>query len=713
MNLKIINEFLIETRGHKKLEKLAAESKVRIQKLLTSETMDEPENHDNMIEINGVFLDEWQNDALNALLAEKHLIIDAPTSAGKTRVIEAFLDYQLKKKSGRLIYTCPVKSLSNDKYREFCEKYGVENVGINTGDYKENLSAPIILATLETYRNSLLGIEPNISRHTVVYDEYHYLQDESRGSAWEESLILTPRGSQLILLSASVPNCQEFADWISQLTKVETTVIRVKTRPVPLINLIYTKFGYILDELLKLTPHESHRLIGKLRQQKRYFSKHQLQELYQDACVPVRAALNLQLGPIVVYAGRRGDTENLAIKLSGQVKAFDDHQRKQLSERINTLSGWQYVPDQLKKIILRNGVAYHHSGLILPGRIAIEILLKEGFLQVCVGTMGISIGVNFAVRSAMVFDESRPGESGETVYSNTEIMQMLGRAGRRGFDKNGFSLWLNIGRFALQKPKERENCRSSLRIDPITVLGILGHNPNADHLYSFYKKSFFVKNLPQQAQKHIKNDIRHILKHLIKTGALKENLPTEFGNLARHFPQAGGLIIASFIANKQFTSETFKNYTQLCACFCSTHFKDISKTHANIDFLNRLNIDTLIEEFYPKYLFADLYDEVKSFDHYSRKSSSEMVFREFNMGAASIVAHWLDPNTTWEELVQTHSSKFFSDGDCMNVLFRFLTFLQSLMRLEHIEDGRLAMKAQTYFELLMRDPLDARIQVIS
>lgn len=712
MTSKIINDFLIGIRGHRKLEKLVEDSKSKIQKLIEANSYPEQDTLESKLEIDGLLLDEWQNDALNALLAGKHVVIDAPTSAGKTRVIEAFLNYQLKR-SGRLIYTCPVKSLSNDKYREFCEKYGVENVGINTGDYKENLSAPIILATLETYRNSLLGIEPNMTRHTVVYDEYHYLQDESRGSAWEESLILTPRGSQLILLSASVPNCQEFADWITELTKVQTAVIRVTKRPVPLLNLIYTKFGYIIDDLLKLTPHESHHLIQKLRQNKRFFSKHQLQEMYQEICLPVRTALNLHLGPIVVYAGRRGDTENIAMKLAGQIRGFDDLIRKKITERIETLHGWPYVPDQLKRIILRNGVAYHHSGLILPGRIAIETLLKEGFLQVCVGTMGISIGVNFAVRSAMVFDESRPGESGETVYSNTEIMQMLGRAGRRGFDKNGFSLWLNIGRFASQKPRDREDCRSSLRIDPVTVLGILGHNPNVDHLYSFYKKSFFIKHLPHQAQKHIKHDIRHILKHLLKIHALEDNSPTEFGNLARHFPQAGGLIIASLIAEKKFTFETFKNYTQLCACFCSAHFKDIPPKHANIDFLKRLQIDDLIDEFYPTDIFSELYDEVKSFDHYTKKSSTQLVFREFNMGAASIITHWLDPNTTWEELVETHSSKFFSDGDCMNVLFRFLTFLQSLMRLEHIDDGRLAMKAQTYFELLMREPLDARIQFIA
>lgn len=716
MTLQIINEFLVGIRGHKKIEKLVSESKEKIHALLSNKVdvvQTAPARAERVYATpNGILLDEWQHKALLALLAGKHVIVDAPTSAGKTRVIEALLEYQLKK-DARLIYTSPVKSLSNDKYREFCEKYGAHNVGINTGDYKENLGAPIILATLETYRNSLLGIEPNISRHIVVYDEYHYLQDESRGSAWEESLILTPHGSQLILLSASVPNCQDFAAWITELTKIEAEVIRVTKRPVPLIHTIYTKFGYILADLLNLTPNEAHRLTEKLRQHKKPFSKFRLQEMYQEICTPIKDALSLGMGPIVVYAGRRGDTENIAFKLSSQLKAWGDKSsRERLLARVATIHGWQYVPEQLQKIILRNGVAYHHSGLILPGRVAIETLLKEGYLQVCVGTMGISMGVNFAVRSAMIFDQSRPGEGGETVYSNTEIMQMLGRAGRRGFDINGFSIWLNLGRFALQQPRDREDCRSSLKIDPVTVLGILGHNPNVDYLYAFYKKSFYVKSLSNQSQKNLKSDIRHILNHLVKIGALDNDHPTELGHIARHFPQAGGLIIASLIANEQFTSVTFEKYIQLCASFCSAHFKEIPKEHADVKFINGLNIFDLIDEFYPKKLFDEFYDEIKNFDHYSRQTISRLVFREFNIGAASIVHQWLNPNTTWEALVETHGSKFFSDGDCMNVLFRFSTFLQSLMRLEHIEDGKIAIKARKYFEILMREPLDARIQVV-
>ncbi len=711
MTIKLINEFLVGIRGNKKLTQLAQHSEDRIRALSAPDYID-PDASDEPVysTSSGTLLDKWQYDALTSLLNGNHVIIDAPTSAGKTRVIEAILDYQLKKEV-RLIYTSPIKSLSNDKYREFCEKYGSHNVGINTGDYKENLGAPIILATLETYRNSLLGIEPNISRHLVVYDEYHFMQDESRGSAWEESLILTPPGSQLILLSASVPNCDEFAEWITDLTKIQTDVIRVKKRPVPLAHAIHTKFGFILSDYLNLTKNETDKLVQKLKQHKKPFSKARVQEEYQEVCHPIKDALTLEMGPIVVYAARRGDTENIAVKISGQLRVWDARARKKLEDRISTLNGWSYVPEKLRKMLLRTGVAYHHSGIILPGRVSIETLLKEGYLRICVGTMGISMGVNFAVRSALIFDQTRPGEGGQMVYSNTEIMQMLGRAGRRGFDQNGFSLWLNLGRYALQHPREREDCRSALKIDPVTVLGILGHNPNVKYLNNFYKKSFFIKSLSHHAQQSIKNDLRGILSHLEKIDALKNEEPTEFGNLARHFPQAGGLIMASLIADNRFTSKTFDQYVQLCGCFCSSHFKEISREHANLKFIRSQNMFELIDEYYPKKLFNELYDEVRRFDYHSRSTSNTLVFREFNMGAVSIINHWLNPKTTWEELVATHGSKFFSDGDCMNVLFRFATFLQSLMRLEHLEDGALAAKARATWKILMRDPLDARLHL--
>ncbi len=716
----------------------------------------------------GMLLDEWQFQALQALLAGKNVIVDAPTSAGKTRVIEALLEYRLKE-GVKLIYTSPVKSLSNDKYREFSEKYGRELVGINTGDFKENLSAPIMLATLETYRNSLLGIEPNMSRRVVVYDEYHFLQDESRGSAWEESLILSPKESQLVLLSASVPNSDDFAEWIKFLTGKESEVIKVTKRPVPLVHLIYTKFGWIFAEDLPINSEDEAYII-KLNKLKRKENKRfRGREVYQTLTAPLFQALEQKMGPIVVYAGRRGDVEGLALSFSKQIrKEADGEELIKLRERLKTLSGFEYVPTELQKLVTRFGIAYHHSGMIPPGRVAIETLLKEGLLRVCCGTMGISLGVNFAVRSAFISDESRPSEGGETIYSNTEIMQMLGRAGRRGHDKQGFSLWLNIGRYLSQKPKEREKCKSSLKFDPTTVIGILGQHQSIAYLSMFYQKSFFMRtkdsaqvfvadhdllsaSLYQKYElEHIECDdipntyklfqsgkkrsaiacnkcaakkichglmqsasqsmLNKIIQHLQDVKALDGSVPTLMGNLARHFPQAGGLIIANWFAQGLINKDTFSDYLQAMSAFGAAHFKEIPTTFADMHFLNDLNIPKLIDKYYPTYLFPELYDEVKP-KKWEENSTAELTFREFNLGAASIVRLWLNPKTKWEDLVEEHSSKYFSAGDCMNVLFRFYTFLQSCARLDEF-DPAIAAEAKRLQKILLREPLDARNRML-
>lgn len=712
-------------------------------------------------------LDEWQQKAFEHLKAGQHVIVDAPTSAGKTRVIEALIDSRLND-GLKLIYTSPVKSLSNDKYREFVERYGKNLVGINTGDFKENLGAPIVLATLETYRNSLLGIEPDMRRKVVVYDEYHYLQDESRGSAWEESIILTPRGSQLVLLSASVPNADDFAEWIATLTGVEAQVVRVSKRPVPLVDVVHTREGWVLAETLRLKEDELEKLsqayVQSLRRNRRRVRNRQF---YQELLGQVIEALELDLGPIVVYAARRAEVENLANALARLCRS--NHQgplADRLHERLTSLSGWEYVPSELKRMVEKFGVAFHHSGMIPPARVAIETLLKEGLLRVCCGTMGISLGVNFAVRSAFIADETRPGEMGEKTYSNSEILQMLGRAGRRGHDRQGFSLWSDLGKYARFRPREREKCISSLKFDPSTVMGIVGRSESYAYLSEFYKKSLFMRGqsddrvllvdhdllsaelfqrtgglkqncsrIPEAFQhfekgkrrsetkchscpsrekchplliKARQSPLSQIVMHLEEIGALRNQKLTELGQLARHFPQSGGLLIASWLANREMTGETFGKYVQALASFCAAHFKEIENHYADQEFLLDLRMDTEIEFYYPQDLFPEYYDEVKG---HVGDYESPVAFRELNGGAPSVVQAWLSQRISWEKLVAEHSTRFFSAGDCMMVLFRFATYLQSCARLEEW-DADIAAKARRMLSVVLREPLDARNRML-
>jgi hypothetical protein len=719
-----------------------------------------------------IALDEWQRTAFDHLLAGRHVVVDAPTSAGKTRVIEALLDAKMA--TGlKLIYTSPVKSLSNDKYREFSARYGREAVGINTGDFKENLGAPIILATLETYRNSLLGLEPDMSRKVVVYDEYHYLQDESRGSAWEESIILTPKGSQLVLLSASVPNAEDFANWIAGVTGEPAEVVRVTKRPVPLVDLVHTSGGWVLASELKLTPEELEKLKASYVQERRRMRRQvRNKSFYAELLGDVQQALENDLGPIVVYAARRAEVESLAhamARLASQ-QPVQSHAssptHSKLLERLENLSGWEYVPSELKTMVSKYGVAFHHSGMIPPARVAIESLLKEGLLRVCMGTMGISLGVNFAVRSAFIADESRPGESGEKAYSNSEILQMLGRAGRRGHDKQGFSLWSDLGKYARFRPTERERCESSLKFDPSTVLGLVDRNESYALVSEFYKKSLFMRGQDRESvlitdhdtlsaavfqktggsEQHCKNipeifrvyelgkqrsqvactqcpsrkechplvlksrasPLQLIVSHLEEVGAIKHQQLTKLGKYARHFPQSGGLLIAHWLASGQMQGSNFGQFAQALAVFCSAHFKEIPEHYCDKKFIADLRMDTEIEFFYPYDLFPEYYDEVKG---HVGEYESPYVYRELNFGAPSIIQAWLRPKMTWEKLVADHSTKYFSAGDCMMVLFRFATYLQSCIRLSP-SDPALGSEAKRMLHTILREPLDARNRML-
>ena len=203
--------------------------------------------------------------------------------------------------------------------------------------------------------------------------------------------------------------------------------------------------------------------------------------------------------------------------------------------------------------------------------------------------------------------------------------------------------------------------------------------------------------------------LQRIITHLRVIGAIEGQVPTVMGQLARHFPQAGGLIIARKLASGEINSGNLRQYLQMMASFCSAHFKEIPDGRADIHFLSGLEIPDEIAKHYPEDLFPELYDEI---GFRRDEGNGPKVFREFNMGAASIVSAWVDDFVSWDDFVSEHSGKHFSAGDCMMVLFRFATFLQSLARLEEF-DAELAQQARALIPIVLRDPLDARNRMLS
>ena len=694
-------------------------------------------------------LDQWQQDAVSALSSGANVIVDAPTSAGKTKVVESFIEMHISDPGFRVCYTCPVKSLSNDKLREFRQKFGKGSVGIATGDVKENLDAPLVIATLESYRNSLLGVEPDLNRKLVIFDEYHFLQDESRGSAWEESIILTPSRCQVLLLSASISNANDFANWLEHLFKRPSVLIEVTHRPVPLANLIWHHDNWYLDKTLpnKFLKTKSDQFIETVPLTQLGVRLHKL--------------LSMKLTPCIVYAGKRLSCELIAQNLSKGIAPIDKAEREKIGDLIAQADKEYHVltflRPNLRKLIQVYGIAYHHSGLAPMARLFIESLVKVGHLRFCVATMGLSLGINFSVKSTVISDCVRPGAFGFTPYTPSEVLQMQGRAGRRGHDIVGFTCWLNrkyYGRFGRTK---RDPCFSKLKNDPVTFLGLVSRNFSLGKIEKFYQKSFQKfqasksdrldlklirsKRLKQYLdtdelpcsspaaefsayeqdlnstcydckfkdqchsyihERKLKSPLAslHLHLHRINMITRKEEL-SPLGDIARYFPQSGGFVIANMILRGEIHSENITKAVQLMGAFSLARFKSPNVSDEAYTFPFKIEVlEKDLQYYYPHSLFPELYEQARWGKH-----ANDNFLKEFNPMAGYVVSAWLS-GQTWSSLIGTCGSKNFGAGDITGLLYRSASFLQSL---NQSQGGNLALAAKEMREELLREPLQINI----
>jgi len=339
--------------------------------------------------------DLWQQEAVSALRAGHDVVVQAPTGAGKTLIFELWSNQG--KNRGQAIYTVPTRALANDKLAEWRARGW--DVGIATGDLAENLRAPILVATLETQKNRLIqGDGPSL----LVVDEYQMLSDPDRGLNYEIAIALAPPQTQLLLLSGSVGNPQDVVKWLQRLGR-NALLIRHNERPVPLDEVPANNLNYrVPTEIRGYWP----RLVAK--------------------------ALAEDLGPILIFTPRRQAAETLAAELARQLPTPNP---LQLSAEQKLLVG-RHLADLLKARI-----AYHHSGLGYGARAGvIEPLAKAGQLRVVVATMGLAAGINFSLRSVALAGESYRRDEIEQPLKPDEILQMFGRAGRRGLDEIGYVL---------------------------------------------------------------------------------------------------------------------------------------------------------------------------------------------------------------------------------------------------------------------------------
>ncbi len=347
-----------------------------------------------------IFPDLWQQQAVSALREGRDVVVHAPTGAGKTLIFEVWS--KEGKTNEKAVYTVPTRALANDKLNEWRAKGW--NVGISTGDLSENLDASIIVATLETQKARLLeGEGPKL----LVIDEYQMLGDEDRGLNYELAIAQAPPSTQLLMLSGSVANPRNVVNWLERLGR-KAELIRTDERPVPLEEVAVDFLNYQVPSTMRsYWP--------------RFVSK----------------ALADDLGPILIFAPHRRSAESIARELARKLPNPDP---LELSEEQQRVVGPPMAD------LLKARVCFHHSGLSYGARAGvIEPLAKNGQLRVVVATMGLAAGINFSLRSVALAGESYRKGNREHVIRADEILQMFGRAGRRGIDETGYVLVSNNG----------------------------------------------------------------------------------------------------------------------------------------------------------------------------------------------------------------------------------------------------------------------------
>ncbi len=379
--------------------------------------------------------DPYQVEAVEAL-RHSDVLVTAPTGAGKTYVAITAIR-QMFECGGHCWYASPLKALSNAKYEEFSEIFGREQVGILTGDRKENAQAPIIVGTTEILRNQLYDAMhrgEDLGVDLVVLDEAHYLGDLDRGVVWEEVLIYLPQRIRILLLSATIQNAQQLCDWLTWLRKSPCRLVAAYQRPVPLFPL----FLYPSGELLPLSTRRG--LFAPIRAvPRKSFSRRE----FPDIAGLLSVLRQTNLLPAIFFLKSRADCEK-AITLCPAVQDSTSSQRqtKTFRRRLNELlSAYPFLRSHQHLAMLRKArVGAHHGGQLPHWKLLLEKLMQDGLLEAIFATSTVAAGVNFPARTVVILQSDRFNGRDFTDLTATDLLQMTGRAGRRGMDQIGFVL---------------------------------------------------------------------------------------------------------------------------------------------------------------------------------------------------------------------------------------------------------------------------------
>ena len=403
-------------------------------------------------------LDPFQQEGIYRIYKNENILITAHTGSGKT-VLAIYAIAHCLKNNKKVLYTSPTKSLSNQKYAEFIEKFGNNgSVGIMTGDIKMNPDAQCVIMTTEILRNILYKHtakdteKENIVNNSlidisdvgaVIFDEVHYINDPDRGKVWEESIILLPKEITLVMLSATIDKPEVFASWIGDIKEKPISLIPTSHRVVPLKHYFWK--SYVFDnngkddlrwELLEILDDK-----GKFKNYDLMKKNYKINDINKLMDKLVTFLVDQNYIPALFFKFSRKKCESICKTVRKNLLTFEEisiventfnYYMKDYKKTYEILPQYQDVYSQLKK-----GVVYHHSGLIPILKEIIEILYSKGLVKILFATETFAIGVNMPTKTVLFSDLEKYDNNGLRSLRTDEYLQMSGRAGRRGLDKFG------------------------------------------------------------------------------------------------------------------------------------------------------------------------------------------------------------------------------------------------------------------------------------
>ena len=497
------------------------------------------------MEYKGYTLDQFQIDAINVIEKGESVVVSAATGTGKTLIADYLIDKFLKEHK-RVIYTSPIKALSNQKYKEFREAFGDDMVGILTGDVTINHNAQILIMTTEIYRNMLVTKDELVEQLSyIVFDEIHFINDYERGTVWEEAIIFSPEHVRFLCLSATIPNAKEFAEWIQSIKGHKVSVVTYDKRAVPLKHMLYdVQMGMTtiqdIKKSLELDKYPDYYKAMKRR------GKH---DKKNEPKMPYHADLVEELWqkdklPAMFFVFSRRRCEQLADDLSRK----HDFTNKLQKERIVQYLSSEIPPElrrmesvQFIKRVLPKGIGVHHAGLLPILKEVVETLFSQGLISVLYATETFAVGINMPARTVCFHSLEKYDGMSFRFLNSKEYFQLAGRAGRRGIDTEGLAIaMVDRKTFDAKKvenftSKDTDPIISQFKLSYNTVINLVDkHTREEQEVILKSSFDYFLRKKGGQ-QIRILATYNHMIERLKKMGYIsKDNKVTEKGRFATH-----------------------------------------------------------------------------------------------------------------------------------------------------------------------------------